>query len=259
MYCIIIPVLLPVTANFILPGNHTYAKQLSAHIELFLDEEIYFYNYFVMILITCYTAQVLISSWGIIYVSSAAYLVAKFRFMGFKLKQILILSEGEDFLEKNDEIFKHVSQLVQLHQYCINYCDVLNSITSRMFGLGTLHTIMAFVISGYVIVMEYERDKNLALKMFFVYILCSEFLLVTSHPSQMIFNSSGDIFETCYSTDWYKYSIKTRKMIHLILIRSSRPSCMKIGPSKYSNYETSGQLIRLSLSYIVSLMSINEQ
>ncbi|KAL7303202.1 hypothetical protein TKK_0004404 [Trichogramma kaykai] len=258
MYCVLIPVLWPVTANFIIPRNHTHAKQLCAHFELFLDEEIYFYYYFVIIVISCYTAQVLISSWGMIYISSAAYLVGKFRFMGLKLKQILILSEREDFLEKNDEIFKHVSQLVQLHQYCINYCDVLNSITSRMLMLGTLDASMAFIISGYVIVMEYKRDINLALKMFLVYILCSEFLLVTSHPSQMISNSSGDIFEKCYSTDWLKYSIKTRKMIHLILIRSSRPSCMKIGPSKYSNYETSGQLIRLSLSYIVSLISIYE-
>ncbi|KAL7287323.1 hypothetical protein TKK_0018446 [Trichogramma kaykai] len=256
MYFIIISVLVPVTANLILQGNYTYEKKLSLHFELFIGKETHFYYYFVIIVIMTYIAQVFISSLGISYIFTVAFVTAKFRFLGFKLKQILILSQTQDFLEEDDEIFKNISQLVRLHQYCIHFFDSLNKLTSPVLVLGILNVIIGCSISGCLMVMKYKEDINFVLKMSFAYILCAEFLLVVSFPSQMISDASSDIFEDCYSTDWYKYSIKTRKMIQLIMMRSIRSSCIKIGPSKYLNYATSRQIIQLSLSYFVSLLSI---
>ncbi|CAB0032684.1 unnamed protein product [Trichogramma brassicae] len=44
--------------------------------------------------------------------------VENFESWSFKLKQISILSQTKDSLGKDEEIFKHVTELVKLHQYC---------------------------------------------------------------------------------------------------------------------------------------------
>ncbi|XP_023318777.1 uncharacterized protein LOC111694520 [Trichogramma pretiosum] len=117
--------------------------------------------------------------------------------MGIKLKQISNLSQTEDFLKKDDEVFKHVSQLVQLHQYCIHCFDLLNTVTSCILVPAIFTVIVGLSITSYLMVIEYKEDINIALKMGTMYILCVEALLTASYPSQKIYDASSDIFE-----DW---------------------------------------------------------
>ncbi|XP_023314215.1 uncharacterized protein LOC106652009 [Trichogramma pretiosum] len=176
--------------------------------------------------------------------------------MGFKLNQISNFSRKKDYLEKNDEIFKRIYELVQLQQFSIDCFETLNKFINPILVLGVLAVIIGCSASGCLMVMKFNEDLNVAMKMGLIYSLCSEFLFVAAYPSQKIYDACNEIFDNCYCTDWYRYSIKNRKMIKLIMMRSSRHSCIRIGPSKILNYDMSRKIIQLSLSYIVSLMSI---
>uniref|UniRef100_A0ABD2WQ23 Uncharacterized protein n=1 Tax=Trichogramma kaykai TaxID=54128 RepID=A0ABD2WQ23_9HYME len=83
-----------------------------------------------------------------------------------------------------------------------------------------------------------------------------QFLFVGTYPSQRIYNSSSDICNKCYFNGWYKYSVKTRKLLQIMMMKTLNPSCVKIGPTHPLNFETSGKIVRLSFSYIAALMSM---
>ncbi|XP_014233774.1 odorant receptor 30a-like [Trichogramma pretiosum] len=86
--------------------------------------------------------------------------------------------------------------------------------------------------------------------------MAMQFLFIGSYPSQRIYTSSLDIYNKCYSTEWYKYSVKTRKLLQVMMMRALTPSCVKIGPTHPLNFESSGKVVRLSFSYITALISM---
>ncbi|KAL7307300.1 hypothetical protein TKK_0000494 [Trichogramma kaykai] len=255
---ITVPVLWPLFGNAIIPGNHTYEKKLSLHLELFIDEDRYFYFYFIITLLICFSLFISMSATAAYYITSTFYAIGRFKYISIKLQKISEFSKKKIKFNTKDHvsIYNYICQLVGHHQYCIHLVDIINYMSSDIFLAALSCGIFAGTFAGTLIVIEYKKQLNVAIVMVFIYVMFIEFLIVFSCISQKVYDTSDEVYNECYFTEWYKFSPQNRRMIQIIMIRASRPSCMTIGPNLVFHLETSGDIIRLSLSYITALMSI---
>ncbi|XP_023318439.1 odorant receptor 30a-like [Trichogramma pretiosum] len=81
-------------------------------------------------------------------------------------------------------------------------------------------------------------------------------VLVICYPSQLLLDASNDIYFKCYSSKWYEYPVKTRRLLILMMTKAAEPCCMTIGPTVPLNLETASIIINTAMSYVTTLVSL---
>uniref|UniRef100_A0ABD2XF74 Uncharacterized protein n=1 Tax=Trichogramma kaykai TaxID=54128 RepID=A0ABD2XF74_9HYME len=74
-------------------------------------------------------------------------------------------------------------------------------------------------------------------------------VLVICYPSQLLLDASNDIYFKCYSSKWYVYPVKTRRLLILMMTKAAEPCCMTIGPTVPLDLETASIVLE-KLDYL---------
>ncbi|KAG5324175.1 OR67A protein, partial [Acromyrmex heyeri] len=81
-------------------------------------------------------------------------------------------------------------------------------------------------------------------------------VLFENWQGQKIVDSSEKVFKSAYNTKWYNMPVAARKLLIMIMMRSEKPSALKVGKIIVLSYVTFNAVLRLSSSYFMLLRSL---
>ncbi|KAL7301274.1 hypothetical protein TKK_0006013 [Trichogramma kaykai] len=251
------PIFLPPLLNHFMPGNETYERALCIHVELFINQDDYFYELSIFALYMLSLVSIIICSMDLAFTNCLSYIIGIYDYIGFALENLKPLSRETHTDKENEEyIVSSIQTLVKRHHKCLELCDCLNDIAATKLFIVMIGFATVLSISGSMAVVEISYDPTSSLRMLIAFVLIIVIVLIISHPGQLLIDASKAIYFKCYCSWWYEYPVKARKLLLTMMIRSAIPSRMRIGPQITLNLETAGIIIKTALSYVTALISV---
>ncbi|KAL2743885.1 odorant receptor 13a-like [Vespula maculifrons] len=205
--------------------NETSERPLIHHVEYFVDTQRYYYfiilHSYVTIVI-CISAIVAIDTMFLIFIQHVCGL---FSTLGYQLHHV---ADDETFdLDinpsiKHDKSYKHMAECVYRHKKAIEFADLMESYYSTSFFLQAGLNMIGMSITGLQAVANMDETNKFLQQLVFSYAQLAH-LFFESINAQRLIDHSDRMNEYLINVEWYQTSIRTRKVINLMLTRSRVP------------------------------------
>nr|AXM05178.1 odorant receptor [Campoletis chlorideae] len=235
MYGSMVPFLImpavPIVMNAIGPENTTYPKQLMFRVDFLIDVEKYYYP----LLIHSYfgtlayiTLVVAIDTILMIYVEHAC---GSFAVLGYQLEHLM---DGVDVdvdvypHKHNDTSYCSMANCVALHSHTLQYSKCIEDTNYISYFFQLSITMVCLSFTGFQTVM-YADAPEVAVR-YVAFTTCQLVILfLQSYPGQMLYDHSVKVAEYANNSEWYLTSVRTRKLICLMTMRSRIPCSLTAG------------------------------
>ncbi|KYN43581.1 hypothetical protein ALC56_01842 [Trachymyrmex septentrionalis] len=243
---IIIP-MSPQIMDIVIPLNDTRPRKLLIEVEYRVDQEKYYYP----ILFHSYVAIVLIISVIVCvdttYISYVEHGCSLFAAIGYRLEHVISKGhidktsyfakskertyqdvEVEDTCFKEKAIFYEFVTCLRKHQLAIQYVCILESSFTLSTGIQLLCNVVGMSLTGIQVINNLNSIENII--RYTALCLGSFFhLLCMTLPGQRLMDHSLDVFNSICRSHWYTFSLKTKKMLRILLYRSIVPCTLTAG------------------------------
>ncbi|XP_047369694.1 uncharacterized protein LOC124957080, partial [Vespa velutina] len=205
--------------------NETSERPLIHHVEYFVDTQRYYYfiilHSYVTIVI-CVSTIVAIDTMFLIFIQHACGL---FSTIGYQLHHVAD-NETFDFdinpSIKHDKSYKYMAECVYRHKKAIEFADLMESYYSTSFFLQAGLNMIGMSITGLQAVTYMDETNKFLQQLAFSYAQLAH-LFFESINAQRLMDHSDRMIEYLINVEWYQTSIRTRKVINFMLIRSRVP------------------------------------
>ncbi|XP_070165801.1 odorant receptor 13a [Polyergus mexicanus] len=255
---LIVPVLMN-TAGYMGLYNISEGRPLMFRTEHFIDSHKYYYPLLVHSYIGTLgfvTIVVAIDSMLVFHVQHECGLC---EILGYRLARIIDTATLDINLSPGNReeaaSYRNAKNCVIMHNHIIEYAKHLENAntTSYFFQLGFNMMGMTFTIFQAVVKLT---DPKEALRFASFTVCLFSVLFLESWPGQQLSDYTDKIFP--YTTDgkWYQSSLRIKKMIAIMLMRSYVPIKITAGKLYTLNLENFAAVVRTSFSYFTVLCSM---
>nr|KAF7389717.1 hypothetical protein H0235_018201 [Vespula pensylvanica] len=123
---------------------------------------------------------------------------------------------------KHDKSYKHLAECVYRHKKAIEFADLMESYYSTSFFLQAGLNMIGMSITGLQAVANMDETNKFLQQLVFSYAQLAH-LFFESINAQRLIDHSDRMNEYLINVEWYQTSIRTRKVINLMLTRSRVP------------------------------------
>ncbi|XP_058795330.1 odorant receptor 49a-like [Phymastichus coffea] len=154
-----------------------------------------------------------------------------------------------DYTISNIKAYEHVTKAIKLHNAVLEMVPLMEK--TYKFCWFTVLLENAFIFSGgiYMLLLNIYNPFDLFRYAIFFVALFMHFSIIFVH-GQMIIDSSSSVFDACWSCKWYLACPKTRKLLFIMMLRSSRPEVITGGGLFTISMETYGKMMKAGFSYL---------
>ncbi|KAL6441757.1 hypothetical protein ACFW04_003688 [Cataglyphis niger] len=268
----------PQILDIVMPLNESRPRKFLFEVEYLIDREKYYY----FILFHSYVAVVAVMSIVVCadttYIAYVQHGCSLFAAVGYRLEHITIVSkehhlsrmsyrtkneektwnpdmEIEDIFFEQQTIFRELIICLRKHQLAIEYARLLESSFMLSTGIQLSCNLIALSLVGIQVISNLDNTED-----FIRYIsLCAGaffHLLCMSLPGQRLMDHSINVFDKTYRSHWYAFSLKSKKLLRILLYRSIVPCTLtasKIYVMSMANYST---VVQTAMSYFMTFSSL---
>ncbi|XP_076661595.1 uncharacterized protein LOC143365367 isoform X2 [Halictus rubicundus] len=151
----------------------------------------------------------------------------------------------------------NIAPAIKLHLKAI---DMIDSI-SQDLGLSYLVTIGTAIVSFslnlyriFMAIMQRSLDETVAPSLIIIAHIIMLFL--GNHCGQRVSNTSLELFNAAYSSEWYNIPPNERKLVTFIMLKSSRELVICLLSLYTASYEGYSMIMRTAFSYFTVLLSV---
>ncbi|XP_072757405.1 odorant receptor 9a-like isoform X2 [Anoplolepis gracilipes] len=240
----------------LLPTNETYTGRYLFRLEHVIDVDKYFNLLMVHgFLSVFFLLSVWIAADGM-FVLCTQHVCALFESIRYNMERI----QGSDLvmIEPNiadDEAYHIIIYCIKSYTYTLKFSELLSSAyaTYFLFLLGNV-VIAGSFSAAELIMVDVQLDEVIRIIAVNVGLLLHIFYL--SLTSQQMIDYSNRFHEVIYSCNWYKISLRSKKLLRFTLMRASKPCQIKAGKMYVMSMENFSSILRVSMSYIAMLTSL---
>ncbi|KAM0732228.1 Odorant receptor 13a [Formica fusca] len=255
---LVVPVLIN-TASYMGLYNISDGRPLMFRTEYFIDSQKYYYSLLVHSYIGTLgfvTIVVAIDSMLVFHIQHECGLC---EILGYRLARIIDTATLDINLSPGNReeaaSYRNAKNCVIMHNHIIEYAKHLENAntTSYFFQLGFNMMGMTFTIFQAVVKLT---DPKEALRFASFTVCLFSVLFLESWPGQQLSDYTDKIF--AYTTDgkWYQSSLRVKKVIAIMLMRSYVPIKITAGKLYTLNLENFAAVVRTSFSYFTVLCSM---
>ncbi|KAG5332520.1 OR22B protein, partial [Acromyrmex heyeri] len=260
IFYLLIP-LIPRILDIVKPLNESRPLIYVYSVEYRVDKEKYYYP----ILLHCYATSlitiIILFTIDTTYIMCVLHVCSLFIAISHRLENITIKAETKSdnnkkyvgrhchlLMEKHGSTGNDYHELIMClkrHQLALEHVQILNStFTQAMFILLSLNMLNMSVI-GIQLIKNLEHINEIIRSIFFI---CAVFihLVCMCIPGQLLIDRSTEVFDKAYGSAWYTFSIKTRRLLRILLYRSFSPCTL-----------TAGKMFILSMTMCSSVITSN--
>ncbi|XP_046143736.1 uncharacterized protein LOC114880719 [Osmia bicornis bicornis] len=206
------------------------------------------------------TTVLVIIAMDSLYMVIFHYICGVFALCGYQIKKAAEISksdiEGGTFENGNKkDLFR---RCVMTHYEAIKFYDYMNDSTrtSYLFQVGL--NMLGITSTAVQAVMNFDRPEE-AFRII-MFLLGQQFHLYTlSLPGQVLMDRSFELSNDIYCSKWHEIPVKFQKVLHIMLIRSSKPCRLSAGGLYEMNIENFGTIFKTCMSYFTILLSLREK
>nr|XP_050855584.1 uncharacterized protein LOC127066200 [Vespula vulgaris] len=249
----------PLKAIIISSINGTIERPFIHHVEYFVDSRRYYYPIILHSCVTIFICVYIIVTVDTMFVLLVQHACALFKALGYRLSHIT--ENGDDTMmidlnpsKLNDKSYRNISECVRRHRDAIEFAKLLESYYSTSLFLQAGFNMIELSITVFQATTNVNETKELFQQVSVCYSTLTHILFQCVN-GQRVINHSDQMQEHLINMKWYRTSLRTRKVIYLMLIRS-RVYCVLTAAKMFNmSMETFSTIVRTSMSYFTVLRS----
>ncbi|XP_035720598.1 odorant receptor 13a-like [Vespa mandarinia] len=238
--------------------NGSSERPLIHHVEYFVDSQRYYYliilHSYAVIFICVFT----IATMDTMFVVFVQHACGLFTAIGYQLRHIIdnnILLINLNPSKSNDKFYINISKCIHRHQEAIQFANLLDKYYSTSFFLVSGISMIGMSITGLQAILNINEPKQFFQQMCVCYTTLIHVLFECVNGQRLIDHSS-QMHEYLINTEWYRTSLRTRKGICFMLLRSQKSCTITAAKMFNISIETFTSIVRTSISYFTVLRSI---
>ncbi|XP_039305979.1 odorant receptor 67a [Solenopsis invicta] len=217
-------------------------------------------KYYVPIFIHCaicdFSFTFLLVVFDVLYLTVVEYCCGLFAALRYRLETALVFKNDRlTMTTTNDQCYANIVYSVRRHTETMQFVAIMESIYSLPLFIHIGLTVLILSVLGYQVISNTE-DISAILKpiAYLNGLLINVFF--ENWQGQKIIDSSEKVFESAYNSEWYSMPIAARKLLIMIMMRSERPSVLRMGKIVILSFVTFNAVLRTSSSYFMLLRSL---
>ncbi|THK33200.1 odorant receptor 82a [Diachasma alloeum] len=237
---------------YLLYPNVTLAKRFSMPMEFGpVDVDTWYYYLWCATSFGILTRLTVIGSCDLLMFTFAEHANGLLKGLGYVIEH---LPPHDDFAG-NDESFEYMRRCAMIHSRAIEFAEHVRDIYLwSFFGIIGLNMIL-MSITGVQIVNNMDDSKKLV-KFAVNMITQMMHLFVECFIAQRVMDASFDLKETITNAKWYDASIKTQKLIPLMLLRAQNPVVLTAGKVIVMGMDTYAVVLKTAASYFTVFLAM---
>ncbi|CAL1677738.1 unnamed protein product [Lasius platythorax] len=265
----------PQILDLMMPLNESRPRKFLFEVEYRVDREKYYY----LILFHSYVAVVAVMSIVVCadttYIAYVQHCCSLFAAVGYRLEHIVSreckLSQT-NHLTKNEEktcqdmevgdnyfqeqtVFRELIICLRKHQLAIQYARLLESSFMLSTGIQLSCNMLALSLTGIQVISNLDNTED-----FIRYAcLCAGaffHLLCMSLPGQRLMDHSVNIFDEACRSHWYTFSLKSKRLLRILLYRSIIPCTLTAGKIYVMSMANYSMIVQSAMSYFMTFSSL---
>ncbi|XP_046825799.1 uncharacterized protein LOC124427232 [Vespa crabro] len=221
MLIFIIPPLRAISMSSI---NGTIERPFVHHVEYFVDSQTFYYPIILHSCVTIFICVYVIVTVDTMFVLLVQHACALFKALGYRLHYIT--ENGDDIMvidlnpsKSNDKSYRNISECVRRHRDAIEFANLLESYYSTSLFLQAGFNMIELSITVFQATISVNETKELFQQVSVCYSTLTHILFQCVN-GQRVIDHSDQMHEHLINMKWYHTSLRTRKVIYLMLIRS---------------------------------------
>ncbi|KAL6448861.1 hypothetical protein ACFW04_000541 [Cataglyphis niger] len=248
----ILTLFIPDILNLVMPTDKPRPRLLPTPVECFIDEQRYFYaivSDMTIIAVVGMTTFVATETMFMIFIQHACGL---FEIASYRITQAF------DNCKDNSVISAKLSHAVKIHRRSLQFIEFMNSCFAVSYMVLVIVGVISLSINMLRLFQALENNIFGEILASGVYVLCHFcYMFWVNYFGQYLSDHSESIFEETYSTQWYAAPLHIRKLLLIIMQRSTKISTFNVFSSiLIASMEGFASIVSLSVSYFTVLYSI---
>ncbi|KAL6441750.1 hypothetical protein ACFW04_003686 [Cataglyphis niger] len=262
----LIPVM-PKILDIIIPLNESRPTIHVLEGEWGVDKE----KYYLPILLHCYLAAIISTRCMVnvdtMYIVCVLHGCSLFNAVGIRVENIFDttkLAEGEKIMSKehvvikkhNSKDYREMITCLKKHQLAIKYTYVLNSTFKNAMFLILSLNVMILSLIGLQLINKIGQTQEV-IRFGCVAVGSVTHLLSICLPGQLLLDRSIEVFDKAYSAQWYMFSLKTTKLLSILLHRSLVPCTLSAANMFIMSMTLFSSVMQTAMSYFTTFLSVS--
>ncbi|XP_068911399.1 odorant receptor 82a-like isoform X2 [Tenebrio molitor] len=163
-----------------------------------------------------------------LFVYSAQHLCAQFAVLKAMLKKLDfgLLDHHNDLEKFNSQTFQRevhnrIVLCINHHNMLLRYGRELKNLSSLIFGVQLLTTLLTLVMTGYTLSQDFEELTKSTMLLSFVFSSAMQFSIF-AFQSADIHHQSSSVAEAAYQCNWYLFNAKAKRGLTLLIMNSQQ-------------------------------------
>ncbi|KAL6262362.1 hypothetical protein P5V15_007451 [Pogonomyrmex californicus] len=249
--------LIPQLLDVIMPLNKTRPILLTYPGYYFVDEKEYFFYIFPHAVVCWEIAISGIVAHDCIFVTYVEHVCSMFAVVGFRLNHLFNDCNNKVKTTNMDDIYrKRVAFIVNTHREALRYAQLLEDTFNVPFAMQILIVTIGMSITLLQIMQRNDNSNILETMRYALYVIGELIhLFFLSFEGQKLIDHSLQMRDKVYNSCWYEVSMKSQKLIVLVMIKSLRLSFLSAGKVYIFSLESFTTVLQTSMSYCTVLAS----
>ncbi|GAB1867902.1 Odorant receptor [Camponotus japonicus] len=163
-------------------------------------------------------------------------------------KEYLVIEGHEDYCE--------MIACLKKHQLAIKYTRLLDSTFRSATFLILFLNVLILSLIGLQLINKLGQTQEV-IRFGCIAVGSVTHLLSICLPGQLLLDRSIDVFDKAYSAQWYMFSLKTRKLLSILLYRSLVPCTLSAANMYVMSMTTFSSVMQTAMSYFTTFLSVN--
>ncbi|XP_025075183.1 uncharacterized protein LOC105431361 [Pogonomyrmex barbatus] len=158
-------------------------------------------------------------------------------------------------LEENEKMYKNFVYCIQKHKHALWFAKCLEIVYTKAFFMEVGLIVLAMSLSA-LQATNNTLTPHLAIRHASYIIAQLLHLYIACWLGQQIIDHSDRVYTSIYRGEWYESSPKSRKLLNMIMLRSTLPCTLTVGKIMILSLPSFSAVVRVSASYFTVLQSV---
>ncbi|XP_032686498.1 odorant receptor 13a-like [Odontomachus brunneus] len=228
------------------------------HVEYYIDLEKYYYPVLIHNYVTTAIRLTTIVASDTCVTILVQHCCALFSVVRYRLEHTQRSIEQDKelvTLEGDKKFYRNFVYSIQKHEDALQFAHILETIYMKAFFLEVGLIVGAMSFSALQAASEtltpelaIRHGGYITAQLLHLYIAC--------WLGQQIIDHSSCVYTSIYKGEWYESSSKSRRLLNMIMMRSTLPCTLTVGKMMVLSLPTFSAVIRVSASYFTVLQSV---
>ncbi|KAL0111615.1 hypothetical protein PUN28_013064 [Cardiocondyla obscurior] len=220
-----------------------------------VDLDTYYVPIFIHSAVCDFSFTFLLVVFDVMYLMVVEHCCGLFAALRYRLENALVFDNGSTVTTAGYKCYRNIAYSIRRHTETMQFIAIIESIYSLPLFIHVGLTVLIISVLGFQVINNTENIKGLLRPVAYLNGILIN-VLFENWQGQKIIDSSERVFESVYNSEWYNMPIPARKLLIMTMMKSEKPSTLKMGNFVVLSYVTFNTVLRTSSSYFMLLRSL---